>query len=416
MGGAIGRAERDVAGAFVSPLMTSADAAEFAARPPAAVRSAGAIEIVPVRSGAERREFIGVSAAVYGGDKAFVPPLRMERDRVLTPRHNPYFERADVQLWIARQDGRAVGRISAQLNHRHLARHDAHAGHFGFIEATRSEPVFASLFNAAESWLRERGMRRCLGPFSFSINDESGLLVDGFDTPPYLMMGHAPPYYGPFLERLGYAKAKDFIAYTLDLEGRPVPASVQRLVDRAKSDPRIRLRPFTRATYERDLATMVDIFNDAWSDNWGFLPITEDEIAHMAKELRLIVHDYSACIADLEGRPVAFALALPNINEAIADLGGRLLPFGWAKLFYRLNRIKTVRVPLMGVRKELHSTPIGAVLAYGVIDGVYDAHRRHGFKTAEMSWILEDNLPMRNMIEAIGGRAYKTYRIYEKAL
>lgn len=377
-----------------------------------------AIHIVPVRTRKDLKTFIRLPWKIYADDPAWVPPLLVERLRHLSSKHNPYFDQAEVQLWLALQDGEVVGRLSAQIDRRFLEKHDAHTGHIGFLEAVNSKDVFEALLAAAEEWLRSRNMRRSLGPFNFSVNDECGVLVEGFDDPPMLMMGHARPYYGSMLEQCGYQKAKDLIAYLITLSEGGIPPSVSRLVDRGKHDPKITLRPLNWSAYEREMAIIADIFNDAWSENWGFLPFAEKEIRHLAKEVRPLINSHSVCFAEFEGRPVAFAMALPNLNEAIRDLDGRLFPFGWARLLYRLklNRVSTVRVPLMGVRKEFQATPLGAVFAYGTIENIYASHLKRGIKKSEMSWILEDNTAMRNMIEAIGGRPYKVYRMYEKAL
>jgi hypothetical protein len=312
--------------------------------------------------------------------------------------------------------GEAVGRISAQIDRLYLERHGGATGHFGLLDAVDDPHVFAGLAGAAEEWLNQRGMRRITGPFSLSINEESGLLVQGFETPPMIMMGHARPYYALHLERLGYTKCKDLFAYLRDLDA-PVPVSIRRALDRLKANPRIRLRSLRRSRYRQDLATALAIFNDAWSENWGFVPLTEAEIAHAASSLRPLLREDLVWFAEVDGAPAAMAVMLPNLNEAIADLGGRILPFGWLKLLWRLRGdLKTARVPLMGVRKDYQSGPMGGALALAVIDALYKAAVRAGFVRIEMSWILEDNWPMRGILERVGCRPYKSYRIYEKAL
>ena len=388
-------------------------------------RPAGPLTIEPVTDAAGMERFLKMPWAVYRGDAEagdtydpnWVPPLLLERREHLDPNKNPFFEHAEARFWLAQRAGRDIGRISAQIDRAHLERHGDGAGHFGFLDAVDDREVFAGLLGAAEDWLRAAGMERLRGPFSLSINDESGLLVEGFDSPPSMMMGHAKPYYRAHLEALGYGKAKDLICYDYQIE-QQMPETVARFVERAKADPALRLRPFDMARYDGDLRDIIDIFNDAWSDNWGFVPMTEAEIRHFGKSLKPLVRPGFIAIAELRGEPVAMAVSLPNLNEAIADLNGRLLPFGWAKLLWRLklSTTKSARVALMGVRKRYQSSPFGAALAFAVIDAIRAYHAAHGAKRAELSWILEDNGAMRRMIEMLGGRPYKTYRIYERAL
>lgn len=377
----------------------------------------GPIEIVAVETAADRDAFIRVPFAIYGPEDLWVPPLILERREHFSPRKNPYFEHAEAALWIARHAGRDVGRISAQVCslHRHL--HGADRGQFGFIEAVDDPDVFAALFDTAEAWLRARGTRKVGGPFNFSINDEMGLLVDGLDTPPSLMMAHAKPYYPARVEALGYAKAKDVIAYDYHTSAG-LPRSAAAMIGRAKESGDLAIRPIRKARLDEELAIILDIFNDAWSDNWGFVPWTARELEALGTVMKMLVKEEYVAIAHWRGEPAAFAVTLPNINDWIADLDGRLLPFGWAKLLWRLKSRppRSVRLPLMGVRKVHQGTAVGAALSMGVVDAVRAYHMSRGTRHAELSWILEDNAPMRRMIEGLGGRAYKTYRIYEKAI
>ncbi len=376
-----------------------------------------ALSVEEVVGPAALRGFLEMPAALYREDPNWVPPLIFERRMHLDPRKNPFFARAEVAYWLARRDGRPVGRISAQVNRAHLDRHRDATGHFGFLEAEDDPEVFGRLLATAEAWLRRRGMKRILGPFTLSINDESGLLVDGFDRPPYLMMNHAPPYYAARLEAQGYRKAKDLIAYLCPADFE-LPRPARALLAKAEHDPSLRVRNIDMGRFKEEIATVVDIFNDAWSENWGFLPFSEAEVGHLAENLKPILTPGAVAIAEVEGAPAAMAVTLPNVNEAIRDLGGRLLPFGWLKLLWRLKvrGTRTIRMPLMGVRRRFHGTPIGGALGLMVIERVRRYHRRRGVTEGELSWILEDNLPTRHLIETLGGRAYKTYRVYEKAL
>ncbi|WP_340118181.1 dATP pyrophosphohydrolase [Pelagibius sp. 7325] len=371
----------------------------------------------PVETRADRETFIRLPWSVYRDDPAWIPPLLMERREHLDPRKNPFFENAQAQFWLALRDGHPVGRISAQVNRAYLARYNDATGHFGMLEAEDDPETFRALLAAAEGWLRQQGMRRVMGPFNLSINEESGLLVEGFDRPPSMLMGHAPPYYAAHLEALGYAKAKDLICYWYDAKTEP-PASVGYMLHKAARSAQMTVRPIDMRRYEEDLAVIIDIFNDAWSDNWGFVPMSQSELKHMAKALKPIVRPEFIAIAELNGTPAAMAISLPNVNEAIADLNGRLLPLGWLKLLWRLKvkTTKSARMPLMGVRKAYHSSRLGAALAIGVIDSVRRAQVAVGTEGGELSWILEDNLRMRRMIEQMGGIAYKTYRVYQRGL
>jgi hypothetical protein len=379
--------------------------------------AAGRLTVKPVESATDREAFIRLPWAIYRDDPAWIPPLLQERRDHLNPRKNPFFESADTRFWLALRDGRPVGRISAQVNHTYLRRYQDASGHFGMLEAEDSAETFQALLQAAEDWLRGQGMRRVLGPFNLSINEECGLLVEGFQHPPSMLMGHARPYYAARLEAFGYRKARDLLCYHYDAR-YDLPPEVAHLVQKTARTENLVVRPLDMRRYEEDLAVIMEIFNDAWSNNWGFVPMSAAELRHMARSLKPIVRPQSIAIAELDGEPVAMAIGLPNVNEAIADLDGRLLPFGWAKLLWRLKvrTPKTARVPLMGVRKAYQGSMLGAALATSVIESIRRAQRDLGVEGGELSWILEDNLPMRHMIEYFGGVAYKTYRIYERGL
>ncbi len=308
-----------------------------------------------------------------------------------------------------------VGRISAQVDTLHELTHGERVGYFGLIEAQDDPAVFAALLGTAENWLRGQGMSEVRGPFNLSINEECGLLVDGFDTPPMVMMGHARPYYGPRIEDQGYAKAKDLLAYIVDTDFQFSPAAL-RVLDRERD--KVSLRPLDLKHLDRDIGILRDIFNDAWAGNWGFVPFTEAEFKALGQLVRWLVDPGFVQIAEVAGEAVAMIAVLPNINEALADLNGRLLPLGWAKLLWRLKirHPKGVRVALMGVRQRLQRTRLGTALAMLVIDAARQTALRRGATQAEMSWILEDNRGMRSIIESLGSRCYKRYRIYSKAL
>lgn len=373
------------------------------------------LRIDVVRGKADLDDFIEVPNVVLRSDPAWVPPLHLERRMSLSPKTNPYFEHAKWQAWVARRNGKLVGRISAQVDQLHLERYADATGFFGMLDAEDDPETFAALLDTAEQWLREQGMQRVRGPFSLSINEETGLLVDGFDTPPVFMMGHARPYYGERVEQHGYRKAVDTFAYMVapDFEA---PAAMRRLAQRYST--RLRVRPINTKRFDQELEVLRDIFNDAWAGNWGFLPYTEAEFRELGKNLRLLISPELIQVAEIDGEPVAFIVGLPNINEAVRDLRGRLLPFGWLKLLWRIKvRFpQTARVPLMGVRRKFHETRLGAAIAFALIDTVRSALHRRGVREVEMSWVLEGNTGMRDLAEAFGGRAYKRYRVYEREL
>ncbi len=377
-------------------------------------RTYNMLQITPVNDRHEQHRFIRLPWSIYTNDPAWVPPLMLERREHLSP-HNPYFEHAQFQSWMAYRDGNAVGRISAQIDKLHLEQYQEKEGFFGMIEAEDDAETFKALLDTAEAWLRDHGMRRVLGPYNLSINQEPGLLVDGFDTPPSLMMGHARPYYGTRIEENGYQKAKDLFAYMIDANFDH-SAAMQAIVKRAKK--RVTIHSLRKSHFDEDLKIIEDIFNDAWSENWGFIPFTEAEFKQLGKDFKLVVDFKLVNIAEVDGSPAAFIVVMPNINEAIRDLNGRLLPFGWIKLLWRLKvrYPETARIPLMGVRKQYHDSLLGAALAFMLIQAGQPRGIKRGLKKVEMSWILEDNKGIRDIIESIGGVAYKRYRIYSKDL
>ena len=369
------------------------------------------VSIVAVRNAAELKRFIRLPSALYAGDPNFVPPLEMERRDALSPGRNPYFEHAEAQFYLAVRDGRDVGRISAQVDS--LVK-DPSIGHFGLLAAEDDPRVFAKLLSTAESWLRERGRTRVLGPFNLSINEETGLLVDGFDTPPMIFMAHDPRYCAARLEQAGYARAKDLIAYLYNVD-HDVPPAARRLLNR-HVPAGLKVRNIDMKNFTTEFDTVIEIFNDAWSGNWGFIPFTPAELKHMGKGLKPLLRPGITAMVELHGRPIAFSIALPNLNEAIRDFGGRLLPFNWLKLLLRLKRgTRTARVALLGIRRDLELGLLSGLIPYLLIDKMRQGAPA-SMREIELSWILEDNQPMRRVIESMGAVAYKTYRVYEKAL
>ncbi len=373
------------------------------------------VEIRQVTDSRDLKAFIEVPWAIYRDDPNWVPPLKFERKGAFSEK-NPFFEHARWQAWLAYRDGVPVGRISAQIDSLYLELHDAHTGFFGMIEAPEDPEVFAALFDAAGRWLKEQGMQTALGPFNLGINQEIGCLVDGFNSPPYVMMGHARPYYDTLIEGQGYEKAQDVLSYELTKEMFALPDVVQRMVKRQAA--RMKLRQVDRKNKAAELETLRSIFNDAWSANWGFVPFTEKEFNAVGKELFMIMPPEFSWIVEVDGEPAAFMVLIPNLNEVIADLDGRLLPFGWAKLLWRLKvrSPKTARVALMGVRQKYQNTRLGPALAFRSIQALYEPTMKRNMEKMEMSWILEQNKGIRNIIEKVGGVVSKRYRLYRKSL
>ena len=373
------------------------------------------LRILPVDGRAALGRFIRVPGRIFASDPAWIPPLFLERRLHLSTRSNPYFQHARWQAWIAWRGNEPVGRISAQIDALHLERYGDATGFFGMLDAEDRQETFAALLAAAGQWLREQGMRRIRGPFNLSINEEMGVLVEGFDTPPVFMMGHARPYYGERIEQCGYRKAVDTLAYMVppNFDASPV---MRRLL--AASAQQVLVRPLDRKRFDEEISLLRDIFNDAWEQNWGFVPFTAAEFHELGRNLRFLVDPGMIRIAEVDGEGAAFIVAIPNLNEAIRGLHGRLLPTGWLKLLWRLKvrYPSTARVPLMGVRRRFQRTRLGPALAFLVIDAVRQRLHGLGVKEVELSWILEDNTGMRSIIESIGGRAYKRYRVYERSL
>jgi len=381
------------------------------------LRDASDWNIVPVRDRRAHRAFVRIPNRLYEDDPAWIPQIPLERASHYSPA-NPFCEHGKWQAWLVYSGSNArqpVGRITAQIDHLHRQRWGQDVGYFGSLDCIHDAGAIDALVGAAEAWLAKRGIKRVCGPFCLGINQEIGQLVEGFDSPPRFMMPHGPNYIPEHLGRMGYRKAVDLYAYRVKPDFAP-PAAMTRLLGRLGE--RVKVRALDRAKQKSELEILRGIFNDAWHDNWGFVPFTEAEFQKIGRELTLILPGDYIRIAELDGEPVSFGVMLPDINEAIADLRGRLLPFGWAKLLWRLKvrHPSAARVPLMGVRRTHHSTRLGLALAFAVCDPLRWAAHERGAKEIEMSWILEDNQGMRALAKAFGGERYKTYRMYEKAL
>jgi hypothetical protein len=375
------------------------------------------IVIRPVEDAGDRRDFVDVAYALNRSDPNWVPPLKTEVHGLIDPRTNPWFEHAEARFFLAERDGEPVGRISAQVDQEVLQYMGPGIGQWGMFEAADAE-VAAELIARAEDFLRGRRMRVAQGPYSLSIWDEPGLLVQGFDHSPTVMMGHNRPEYESWVKAAGYTQVKDLHTFELPID-RPLPPIVQRIVASGERNPRIVIRKVSKARFDEEAALILGILNDAWSENWGFIPLSDEEIAYAGKKLKPIVYEDLIRVAEVDGEPVAFMITLPDLNELTRDLDGRLFPIGWAKLLWRLRnpKVRTVRVPLMGVVKRLQATRLASQLAFMMIEYTRrDASTRYGAVRAEIGWILDDNMGMRSIAEATAGTLNRVYRIYEKPL
>lgn len=373
------------------------------------------IQIVPVTDKSLLKRFILLPERLHKNDPSYIAPLHMEREEALSPK-NPFFAHAKVQFWLAVRDGKDVGRISAQIDTLAQSLRADAPGQFGMLAAENDPEIFTALFTTAKDWLRERGMKQIQGPFNLCINEETGALIEGFDTKPMLLMPHDLPYIGSQIEVQGLVKAKDVYAYLYDMQV-DLPQGVQRLLKR-ELPPGFTVRQMDMKNIKEEVKHVTSIFNDAWAENWGFVPLTEAETDYMGKSMKPLLNPRMTSLVEFNGEPIAFMIALPNLNEAIEGLNGKILPFGWAKLLWRLKvaGLKTARVPLMGVRRSVSKDMLSSLLPYIMIDMVRREGLKMGYTHIELSWILEDNLPMRRMIEGLDAKPYKTYRVYEATL
>ncbi|MCB9778101.1 MAG: N-acetyltransferase [Alphaproteobacteria bacterium] len=369
------------------------------------------VEIRPVELTGDMAPFYRFPWKIYGDDPHWVPPLLMERKEFFSTKDNPYFGLADIKLWIAWKDGQPVGTISAQVDHGYQ-KVEAGVGFFGFFEFIDDPCIARCLMRTACDWLREQGMTEARGPFNFNTNHECGLLVDGFDSDPLVLMTYNPAYYPGIYERIGLQKRKDLLAYWLD--AGPIPEKIQMIAERVKERyPEFKLRPVDIKNYEAEVELARQLYNDAWADNWGFVKLTDEEFQKVAKGLKPMI-DPRLCYVlehhkpDGTVQPVAFSLTLPDFNQVVKPMNGRIFPFGWWHYLTRKNRWDQLRVFTLGVAKEHQRRPLGALL----YQATWEAGLAIGIKGAECSWVLEDNTRMRGAIEKLGGRVYKTYRIY----
>jgi GNAT superfamily N-acetyltransferase len=368
------------------------------------------LEVVPVRSGRDLERFIAFPYTLHRRDPLWVPPLRMDVRTILSPKKNPFFQHAQAEYFIARDGGRMVGRIAAIHNEAHNQLHHDRVGFFGFFECIDDLAPATALFDAAAHWLRERGFDTMRGPMNPSINDECGLLVEGFDTPPAVLMPHNPAYYVPLHERYGFRKAKDLIAFWGG--GEAPPERFERANRVIAERLGVTLRSLDMKRFRQEVDLVKALFNEAWEQNWGYVPMTDAELEHLAKQLKPIIVPELIVFAEIQGRVVGFAVAIPDFNVALKhNPSGRLFP-GLLKILWYSRKIDRARIPLLGTVREYRGKGIDAMLYHWI----WTKSVARGMAQGEAGWILEDNAPMINGLIRLGFHPYKTYRVYDKAL
>ncbi len=380
------------------------------------------IVIEPVSGKKGRAEFVDLGRDFSARLPHSVPQIRSEQLELVNPGKDPFFGHARAQLFIARRDGQAVGRISAHIDELALAMPAEQGfgpgtGNFGYFDAA-DEDVAHALLETAEGWLKREGMTRALGPISMSVWEEPGLLVKGQDHSPMIMMGHHPAGYRGWIESAGYTKAKSLLTYDLDVS-HDFPPLIQRIVKSGKRNERIRVRQVRKKEWDSEVEIILTILNDAWSRNWGFVPFTPDEIAYAGKKLRPIIHEPLNMIAEVDGKPMAFMLTFPDVNHVLKRIDGKLFPFGWFHLlkWMRNPTGSGMRVPLMGVMKELHNSRMASQLAFMMISQIrINAAENYASKRGEIGWILDDNEGMKAIADAIESTVNREYWVFEKGL
>jgi hypothetical protein len=376
------------------------------------------IEIRAHEPGKDTKDFIEAGAVVFRQDPAWVKPLDMMIGDRLNPKKEPFYRHGEVALFTAWKDGKLAGRISATVDRNWLATWNDATGHFGYFDTIDDPEVARALVQAAERWLKSKGMKRMNGPMSISANHEVGVLIDGFEHPPVVDMGHSRKYQGALAEACGLVKEKDVYAWRYDTK-EGFNARTQRAWEQIQEMKEVRLRSFDLGEFRKELDIVMDIYNETWKGKWGYVPLTSAELDKMAADLKLILDPEMAFIAEVDGKPAGMCICIPNLNEMIADLDGKLFPFGWAKLVYRtkLHHPVSARLIVLGVREEIRKN----VKRYGYLAAAMyvEVAKRgiaKGYKWAELSWTREDDAPINLGIRSMGGKIYKTYRVYEKAL
>ena len=370
-----------------------------------------ALEVRPVASRRELNTFIKLPWRLYRNEPNWVPPLVYDRKRFLDRSRNPFFKHAEVELFLAWRGETPVGRISAQIDRNFNEFQDHDWGMFGFFECSDDLEVAQALLSAADSWLRARGRGRMIGPMDFTTNDECGILVDGYELPPTILTNWHYPYYRELMEGAGLAKAMDLYMWSLDVADRgSVHPAIWRIAADVERKHGITVRNMRKKDMEAEIGRFLKVYNAAWERNWGFVPLTEEEVRHYAKDLKQVLDENWAFIAEKDGEPVGAALTLPDYNQVFKHMNGRLLPFGWAKFLWYKRKIDRVRVFALGVKPEYQHTGVGAKL----YEMHWDAGASTGQGRGETGWTLESNTPMNRAMERMGGKIVRTYRIYER--
>jgi hypothetical protein len=370
------------------------------------------VDIRPVRDKKDLMAFIKFQWKINQDDPNWVPPLLMDRLKVLNRDKNPFFKDNPAEFFLAYRNGEIVGRIAAIINHQHNKFHEDKTGFFGFLDAENDKSVFEALLKTAEQWLKDKDRDMMMGPMNPSTNDEVGFLIEGFDTPPYFMMTHNPPYYHDIMEELGFEKAKDLYAYYIDKNMLDMER-VNRLAESMKRKFPVKIRTVDMKKFDEELQVVRKIYNDAWSKNWGFVPMTPEEFDFIANDFRKIIDPQLVLIAENKGKPMGFSLAIPNYNEIFKKIpSGKLFPFGFLTFLLNKNKLKSLRAITLGVVKEYQTSGIGGMLILETIRRGLSA----GYFSAEMSWVLEDNDLMNRGASLVGGTIHKKYRVYQKAI
>ncbi|MBS1518849.1 MAG: hypothetical protein JSS91_12235 [Bacteroidetes bacterium] len=373
------------------------------------------IEIRAVESESDKKKFIEFPYEFYKGDKNWVEPLRFDVKNNLDEKKNPFYKHSKIRLWLAYRNGVLSGRIAGIINDNHNKFYNDRVGFFGFFECVNDKDVSRALFEKAAEFVMENGMDTLRGPMNPSTNDECGLLIDGFDSPPVMLMTYNPEYYLELYEDFGLSKAKDLYAFWIDrnvIENKTMMNKLDRISEMIIKKENLTVRKVNMKDFKNEVQKVRDVYNNAWQDNWGFVPMTEDEFNFIAANLKLAVDPDYVEFAEIDGKPVGFSLGLPDVNQAIKGLNGKLFPFGFIKFLLNKKKINQLRVIIMGVKKEYHKKGIDAVFYRNIIKAGNDK----GIRGAEISWVLEDNFAMKQTTEKLGGKIYKTYRIFDKLL
>ncbi|UCF96995.1 MAG: hypothetical protein JSV89_17730 [Spirochaetaceae bacterium] len=367
----------------------------------------GSVEVVPVTNRRQLETFIRLPWKIYKGDPNWVPPLLVEQRTTLDTKKNPFFLHSKIQNYLAFRNGDLVGRISAIIDDNYNDFQQQNSGFFGFFEAINDMAVSRALFSEAAKWIRQQGMDRMLGPTNPSTNTVLGLLIDGFDIPAVLQMPYNPAYYVDLVEDFGLTKAHDLYAYYME-DIVPISDKIQRVAELVRKRKNVTVRPVNMKKLKEEIQLIKSVYNDAWERNWGFVPWTDEELEYMAADLKMAAIPDLVLFAYVDGELAGWSLALPDLNQAMRHINGRLFPFGLLKLLWYSKKTDMLRVLNLGVRKKFQGMGLDAVFYYET----YTRGNKHGFHRGEFSWILEDNHPMRNAMENWGAKIYKTYRLY----